>query len=407
MPTRSRGTISFRRRTATTVSSSMRPGGADFEFEFEACFLKPTGVNNAYKPLKVRYTDNDNLIAVNVDANNWNISKRVAGQDQQLQGYTGRGFADHDKIKIRCQGDRLRFFVNGVETNESATVNSGAGFDVANVPKAAFVAIGQPYDGGSSPVFPRVFAYSMAIYSLASDGLSVTPSVVTLNSTPGHQAIVVSGTFQGGVTQPQAMVMSSTGKVLQDWINIPVSGQTYAGTLPELDQLAEGDTAQVWVRDATLKSVTNKAPQYVKVQWHAMQADFGINAQGTAIYDRATIFSDMVKSASLGLTGSGIFFHEHLPGQHRAIRASHGHCGCVRERRRSRHRRLAHEGSSREPVARRYQSLPAVQRRRQRLLRPKTLARSMRHSRRTGTGRSMADPTAWSPTTTSRQVRRS
>lgn len=283
--------------------------GNDFEVEFTPYTLAPSSGNRSPKYIFLRYTDINNYVVFNLDYNNYSITKRVAGADTALKSYTGRSFDDGVPVRLRVQGDWMRVYYNGSELSDSSTANNGQGFDVSGVPAASQIGISGSQS--TSLTYPQKFLYSLAIYALPADGISFNATISNPTNIPSRQVVRIAGTTQGSITQPQALIMSSTGKVLQNWTSVTLSNKTFAANLPEITPDAMGDAVVIWMRDAKLKSITRTGllpGGKVPIQHLPIPYDFGLNTQGTLPYNRGSIFVDLFKTMALGVRGSGFYF---------------------------------------------------------------------------------------------------
>jgi len=272
-------------------------------FEYEAvvdCRSSGTDQNSGgIRRIYGRYTDSSNYVLLQVSQNSYRVSKRVAGVETVFVNVFGRYYRENTALKIRCNGDYVRAFVNGQEIAESIAANGGLGFPIGDLPKVAKAALSAaPYIPNGT--FPQVVANSVKISNIAANAIFVGPLTMSnIDNTPGRQTINAVVTSQGNIGQMQMLVLSSTGQIAQDWTNItPVANRV---TTIELPLTVEGTPTAVWTRDATTKSIASSDMITVPIQHHAIPAEFGLNTQGTQPWNSATVFTDMFKMCGLGV----------------------------------------------------------------------------------------------------------
>jgi len=253
-----------------------------------------------------RYTDSDNYAMLQVSQNSYRASKRVGGVETVFVNVFGKSYRENTALKIRCNGDYVRMFVNGQEIAESIAANGGLGFMIGDLPKVATVALSTAVYVPNG-TFPQVVANRVRISNIAANAIFVGPLTTSnIDDTPGRQVINAVITAQGSVGQMQMLILSSTGQIVQDWTNItPVANRV---TSIELPVTVEGAPTAVWTRDATTKSIASSDLITVPIQHHAIPAEFGLNTQGTQPWNNSAVFTDMFKMCNLGVRGSGFYF---------------------------------------------------------------------------------------------------
>lgn len=279
-------------------------------FEYEAvvdCLSSGTDPNSGgIRRIYGRYTDSNNYVLLQVSQNSYRASKRVGGVETVFVNVFGKSYRENTALKIRCNGDYVRMFVNGQEIAESIAANGGLGFPIGDLPKVATVALSTAVYIPNG-TFPQVVANRVRISNIAANAIFVGPLTTSnIDDTPGRQVINAVITAQGSVGQMQMLILSSTGQVLQNWTNItPVANRV---TSIELPVTVEDTPTAVWTRDATTKSIASFDLITVPIQHHAIPAEFGLNTQGTQPWNSSAVFTDMFKMCNLGVRGSGFYF---------------------------------------------------------------------------------------------------
>ncbi|WP_242137031.1 hypothetical protein [Sphingomonas sp. TREG-RG-20F-R18-01] len=249
--------------------------GNNHSIEISVLYPANANTSNSYRVVYARFSGDTDNIQLSTQSNGWSLQKRVGNTTVSLQSFTtSQSVPSGTVVKLEVIGAVARVYFNGVEATASAAANGGAGYPVGDTAAANFVGLGPGANGQS----PSPIASALSIYDVPANSLTAKPSVANVANTPGRQLLTISGLIQGTVTQPQALLLSANGSVLQDWTNATKSGANYSLTFAELSTAAEGTGVQAWVRDSANKSIVTSTFANVPVQWRKIDSEFGINA---------------------------------------------------------------------------------------------------------------------------------
>lgn len=253
--------------------------------------------------------NSQNLVYLSIQSNGWQFQRRVAGANTSLSGFIARTLADGDIFEIRNQGIYAQVWINGSHTSQSVAQNSGLGWDVSAVSAATYTGLrAEATVGGSQPAYPFAYAKAFEVQQFLADSITINTTTVELvDTTPGRQRIRLVGTEAGtGVTQLQALVLSSTGRVVLDWADVSgLSGGSFDVVTAELPQSVEGSTVTVWLRDKTNKKTASSVSIAVPVNAEVVSLTVGVNAAKTGLTGSAA--ADLMRMAALKVLQNSLF----------------------------------------------------------------------------------------------------
>ncbi|WP_138995706.1 hypothetical protein [Sphingomonas sp. PAMC 26621] len=227
--------------------------GPDHELEVYMDYVtSPLDDPGSVRLNRLRYTDANNHINVDMGYHGFTPSKKVGGVSTPLTGFINFGtLAYGSKLRFAIINGYMRMYINDAEMSQSASASGGLGLDVRDVPAVNALAIGGAQNT-SSTAYPRPITRALNIYDNHVTAISVVSVVNATDPLAATSQITttVSGTFTGTIAQLQYAVVLANGTVVTPWTNFSgISGQTYSfsATLPA----GAAGPSTFYVRDAS------------------------------------------------------------------------------------------------------------------------------------------------------------
>lgn len=280
-----------------TASRMSRAAPAnDHAFAIKLVFpVTASGDVSSNRNLILRWTDNNNNLAINIQNNGYQVRQTIAGVGITLQSLTtfGRLLVTGDVVKGEIRGNYVRVFLNDVELPLSAAAGGGLGYQTTGtVPASSKVCFGGPVTAGTA-TFPFIVASEMTVSSLPANVIAVSAMTEQDEEayTPGMKRLRIQANLVGTITQVQYLILDEDDNVAVDWTNISgISGATFDGETDLLDPLLLGTTITVWVRDATDINTATSRLVALSAEGPPQSLTFGLNAGAVADFVPQNIF---------------------------------------------------------------------------------------------------------------------
>lgn len=246
----------------------------------------------------IRYINSSNYVILRVHANGLRLVRRIAGTGLELLAVTNGAYAttNGQRIGLRADGNYIRIFLNGNEIAESIAANGGLGFDISGTTGTKVFL--NSANSGATPAYPFKVFTDAIVQSLPASEIFIASSIVE-QIVGGNIVAKLTGTLTGSIATMQALVLSSTGKVLLDWQDVAgISGSTFNVTTSALPIEAQGQNVIIWLRNKADHKVASSKVQALGYYAAVAPTVLGLNEQFYVYWAGGDQIRDYGKRAS-------------------------------------------------------------------------------------------------------------